>query len=209
MNKESFVQKYYPHAKKAERNTGVPALFALAQSALESGWGKHAPGNMLFGMKAGSGQNYGGWTGDEQLIDTTEYSSKSSLSFPFIFPGYPVKSTTGKWKYKVRDFFRAYPTPFHAFMDWSGLLSKSSRYQQAMRNKGDPYRFADEVANAGYATDPGYSNKVKSLMNEIAEIIKTKGVKGNPWKVILPVTILLVGTGLIIYGAVKYRKQKN
>lgn len=209
MSKENFVQKYYKHAKKAERKTGVPALFALAQSALESGWGKHSPGNMLFGMKAGSGQNYGGWTGEEQLVATTEYSSKPTVNFPFIFPGYPVMSTAGKWKYKIKDYFRAYPTPLHAFLDWAGLLSESSRYQQAMRNKGDPYRFAEEVAQAGYATAPGYADKVKGVMNEIATIIKTKGIKGNPWKVILPVTILAVGTGLIIYGVVQYRKERT
>lgn len=206
---ESFVKKYYKHAKKAERKSGVPALFALAQSALESGWGKHAPKNMLFGMKVGSGKNYGGWQGDEQLISTTEYSKKSSLRFPFIFPGYPMMSTTGKWKYKVKDYFRAYPTPFHAFMDWAGLLSKNSRYRHAIQNRGDPYRFADEVAKAGYATSPNYASKVKGVMNEIKAIIKTKGVKRNPWKVILPITVLAVGTGLIIYGVIEYRKQKS
>mgnify|MGYP002713064455 CR=1 FL=1 len=209
MSKESFVQKYYNHAKKAERKTGVPALFALAQSALESGWGKHSPGNMLFGMKVGSGRNYGGWTGEDQLIPTTEYSSKPGLSFPFIFPGYPIISTAGKWKYKIKDYFRAYPTPLHAFLDWAGLLSGSSRYQHAMRNRGDPYRFADEVATAGYATDPGYAGKVKGVMNEIGHIIKTKGVKKNPWKVIIPVAIVAVGTGLIIYGVVQYQKEKK
>lgn len=206
---ESFVKQYYKHAKKAERKSGVPALFALAQSALESGWGKHAPKNMLFGMKVGSGRNYGGWTGEEQLISTTEYSSKSGLRFPFIFPGYPIISTAGKWKYKVKDYFRAYPTPFHAFMDWAGLLSKNSRYHKAMQSRGDPYRFADEVAKAGYATSPTYADKVKGVMNEIKEILKTKGVKKNPWKVIIPVAVLAVGTGLIIYGVVQYRKQKS
>ena len=61
MRKEDFVRKYYKYAKNAVRKTGVPALFALAQSALESGWGKNAPENMLFGIRQGSGKNYGGW----------------------------------------------------------------------------------------------------------------------------------------------------
>ncbi|MBL4575412.1 MAG: glucosaminidase domain-containing protein [Opitutaceae bacterium] len=210
MVKESFVQKYYKHAKKAERKTGVPALFALAQSALESGWGKHSPGNMLFGMKQGSGRDYGGWDGDKQLITTTEYSKKSSLTFPFIFSGYPKRTSSGKWKYKVKAYFRAYPTPFHSFVDWSGLLSKASRYKQAMRNKDDPYLFADEVAKAGYATAPSYASKVKGVMDDIAQIIKTKGLnKKNPWKVIIPVTILALGTGLIIYGIVNHKKKNK
>ncbi len=201
MSKESFVQKYYKHAKKAEHKTGVPVLFALAQSALESGWGKRSPNNMLFGMKQGSGRDYGGWKGDKQLISTTEYSKKSSLKFPYIFPGYPQKSSSGTWKYKVKAYFRAYPTPFHSFMDWAGLLSKASRYQNAMQNKQDPYRFAEEVAKAGYATAPSYADKVKGVMNDIEKIVITKGLtKKNYWKIIIPTAIVLLGTSLIIYG---------
>lgn len=205
--KEAFVQKYYPYAKKAEIKSGVPALFALAQSALESGWGKKTPGNMLFGIKTGSGRNYGGWNGGSQLISTTEYSSSSNRSFPFIHPGYPTLTTTGKWKYRIKDYFRAYPTPFHTFLDWAGLLSKSSRYAHAMRNKGDPYRFAEEVAKAGYATDPDYANKVKRVMVQISQIIKAKGLKKKKtWVIVIPITLAIAGTALVIYGVKKYKK---
>ena len=209
MGKEDFVRRFYKHAKKSERNTGVPALFALAQSALESGWGSRAPGNMLFGMKKGSGKNYGGWNGQTQLITTTEYSSSPDRYFPHTFPGYPIQSASGKWKYRIKDHFRAYPTPFHAFVDWAGLLSGVSRYRFAMQNTNDPYRFADEVAKAGYATAPGYADKVKRVMDEIAHIIKTKGIKRNPWKIVLPVGILVIGMGLIIYGAVSQSKTET
>ncbi|MCB0374830.1 MAG: glucosaminidase domain-containing protein [Sinomicrobium sp.] len=209
MRKEDFVRKYYKHAVKAERKTGVPALFALAQSALESGWGSRTPGNMLFGMKKGSGKDYGGWDGQTQLITTTEYSGKPDRYFPHIVPGYPVQSAPGKWKYKVKDHFRAYRSPFHAFMDWAGLLSGASRYRLAMQNRSDPYRFADQVAKAGYATAPSYADKVKRVMDEIAHIIKTKGVKTNPWKIILPLSVLAIAAGLIIYGVTAQSKAKN
>ncbi len=205
--KEAFVQKYYPYAKKAEQKTGVPALFALAQSALESGWGKKTPGNMLFGVKTGSGKNYGGWNGSSQLISTTEYSSSSNRSFPFIQSGYPTLTSKGKWKYRIKDYFRAYPTPFHTFMDWAGLLTNSSRYKYAMRNKGDPYRFAEEVAKAGYATDPNYASKVKSVMVRISKVIETKGLKEKKsWGVVIPITLAIAGTVLVVYGVIKYKK---
>lgn len=205
--KEAFVRKYYPYAKKAEQKSGVPALFALAQSALESGWGEKTPGNMLFGVKTGSGRNYGGWNGSSQLINTTEYSSSSNRSFPFIQPGYPILTSTGKWKYRIKDYFRAYPTPFHAFLDWAGLLTNSSRYAQAMRNKGDPYRFANEVAKAGYATDPDYADKVKRVMVQISQIIEAKGLKEKKsWTAIIPITLAVTGTALAIYGIMKYKK---
>ncbi len=207
--KEDFVQSYFDHAEKAQRQTGIPALFALAQSALESGWGKHAPGNMLFGMKVGSGQNYGGWKGEKQLLTTTEYSTSSVKSFPYVYPGYPVQSSSGKWQYKVKDYFRAYPSPLHSLLDWAGLLTGSSRYQGAMQTVADPYRFAEEIAKAGYATAPDYADKVKAVMQEIAGIIETKGLhKKSPWRIIIPLLIVMAGSGLIIYGVLRYRKGK-
>lgn len=48
---EHFVLTYYIYAKKAEKRTGIPALFSLAQSALETGWGKIIKRNMLFCIK--------------------------------------------------------------------------------------------------------------------------------------------------------------
>ena len=49
---------------------GIPpaqAQLAAAQSALETGYGKHAPGNAYFGMKAGSS-----WDGPTQTLRTHE-----------------------------------------------------------------------------------------------------------------------------------------
>ena len=48
----TFKEKYLPYALESERKTGISAVFILAQAALETGWGKYAPGNMFFGVKA-------------------------------------------------------------------------------------------------------------------------------------------------------------
>lgn len=188
-----------PYAQDAEQQTGIPALFALSQSALESGWGKHAPGNMLFGMKRGSGKSFGGWQGDTQLITTREYSSKADRKYPYVFPGYPI-FTGGKWKYKIKDHFRAYPTPLHSFLDWSGLLSKSPRYAKAMNRTENPYRFAEEVAKAGYATSPTYAAKVKRLMNEIAGSLgsSVENKASNRTRFMFPFSLVLLGLGIIV-----------
>ena len=206
MEKTDFISTYYPVAKKAERETGVPALFALAQSALESGWGKHTPRNMMFGMKIGSGRNFGGWDGDRQLITTHEYSSKPNLSYPHIYPGYPIPSTGGKWKYKIKDYFRAYPTPLHAFKDWAGLLTGASRYANATNYTKQPYRFAEEVAAAGYATSPTYAEKVKRVMREIERILPTVKADKKMWGTILPIGGLLLCAGLI-WAALRSRQK--
>ena len=210
MTKEEFVMKYYPYARKAETLKGVPAIFALAQSALETGWGKHAPGNMLFGIKKGSGRNYGGWNGDTQLITTTEYSSSPNRSFPVILPGYPVISNSGKWKYRIKDFFRAYGSPLGSFLDWAGLLTGNSRYSRALAFKKEPYKFAREVVNGGYATDPNYYDKVSSIMGEVEVIVQNKGLN-KPTGTLKAVKIIMLlgivaGIGILTYVGLSSKK---
>jgi flagellum-specific peptidoglycan hydrolase FlgJ len=196
MDSRSFVETYYPFARKAQKQTGVPLLFALAQSALESGWGKSAPNFMLFGMKTGSGKNFGGWEGARQLITTTEYGDNPSMKFPEILPGYPKKEGN-KWKYMVKDYFRAYPSPLHTFLDWAGMLSSASRYSKAMQNKHDPFAFALEVANGGYATDPNYFQKVKKIMLELMPMVKAKQRNNHIW---VAVAVILIFTGVVLAG---------
>ena len=58
MTPKEFVKKYHPFALETERKTGIDARFTLAQAALETGWGKSAPGNMFFGVKAGPSVPY-------------------------------------------------------------------------------------------------------------------------------------------------------
>ena len=53
----TFKEKYLLYALESERKTGISAVFILAQAALETGWGKYAPGNMFFGVKATKRKN--------------------------------------------------------------------------------------------------------------------------------------------------------
>lgn len=207
MNAEQFVATYHSFAKDSEKRTGVPALFALAQSALESGWGKSTPGNMLFGMKAGSGKNFGGWQGEKQLVTTTEYGETSTMKFPQILPGYPKKEGN-KWKYIVKDYFRAYASPLYTFLDWAGMLSGAARYSKAMQNRNDPYRFAEEVAKAGYATDPNYIQKIKNLMAQIAPLLQSQGNSPKVWQIAMW-ALIAAGVAAMIYVIVVSVKKKK
>ena len=40
---KEFITKYKPYALETQRKTGISHLFILAQSALETGWGKNVP----------------------------------------------------------------------------------------------------------------------------------------------------------------------
>jgi len=171
MTKETFIHTYYDASLQVAKATGISPLFVLAQSALETGWGKSIKGNMMFGIKKGAGINYGGWQGDIQLLTTTEYTNSPLFTFPYIYPGYP-KLENGRWKSKVKTEFRAYSTPYHSFRDWVGMLMQNTRYQNAFNYKEDPFRFAQEIVKAGYATDPNYIGKIHTLLYEISDMAK-------------------------------------
>jgi flagellar protein FlgJ len=161
MKVTDFVKTYYPFALKMEKEYHVPALVAMAQSALETGWGRSAPGNMMFGMKVGK------WKGAKQLLLTTEYHKEPDVKYPEVIS---VVKINGKYKYRVKDWFRAYPTPYESFEDYAILLRNSSRYLKAF-DYIDPYKFAEEIAKAGYATAPDYYKRIKSVIDLIKRYI--------------------------------------
>lgn len=138
-----FIDKYGKWAKLSANDTGVPALFTLAQCALETGWGKSVKGNNMFGIKDTDGLN-----GNEIEFLTTEYNKQTG------------------W-HKVKAFFRKYKTPKESFDDHAKFLIKNERYKAAFNYEHDPVMFAKEVAKAGYATDPQYAQKIITIMKMI------------------------------------------
>nr|WP_216586510.1 glucosaminidase domain-containing protein [Bacteroides coprosuis] len=105
MTSKEFVEAYKPFAKETEAKTGINANFILAQSALETGWGKSAPGNMMFGVKASKNTP----EDKKQLITTREVLSRPNYKFPEVIS--VTKRADGKYTYKVKDWFRKYDTP--------------------------------------------------------------------------------------------------
>lgn len=163
MTKQDFVNSFKTFGIQTQEKTGIDARFILAQAALESGWGKVAPGNMFFGVKDTDGIN-----GNEQLLTTTEYSRSANLKFPVILSVTPIIRNGQKWfKYKVKDYFRKFDTPEQSFTHHAQFFLVNKRYANALKVKENPYDFADEVAKAGYATDPDYSKTLRKLIKSI------------------------------------------
>ncbi|HWV18510.1 MAG TPA: flagellar assembly peptidoglycan hydrolase FlgJ [Rhodocyclaceae bacterium] len=140
-----FVARMRPHALAAERGSGIPAHFMVAQAALETGWGKAEPrfsdgrsSFNLFGIKAGRG-----WQGATVDAATLEYVN-----------GQPQRQT---------ERFRAYGSYAEAFSDYARLLTESPRYSAAVASR-DGAGFARALQNAGYATDPHYAAKLESII---------------------------------------------
>lgn len=142
----AFVDRVWPHALEAAATLGVPAHFLVAQSALESAWGKSeirgsngAPSFNLFGIKAG-----GNWTGATVDIPTTEYINGAAQT--------------------VRAKFRAYASYAEAFRDYANLLASRPRFA-AVLGQQDGTQFARSLQQAGYATDPMYADKLARIIN--------------------------------------------
>ena len=165
MTPKEFITKHLPYALESERKTGISALFILAQSALETGWGQHAPGNMMFGVKATVSTP----PENRQLVQTTEILSTDKAKFPVIIS--IEKRPDGKFKYTVKDWFRKYDSPEESFTDHANFFFRNKRYAKALEVKADPYKFAEEVAKAGYATEPTYAERLKGVIRTIERIM--------------------------------------
>ena len=161
MSPKQFVHSYYSYALETQDKTGIDARFILAQAALETGWGKSAPGNMFFGIKAGPR------TADNkrQLLRTREVLLVDGAKFPEVIS--VKKLPLGKYEYIVRDWFRKYDTPEESFTDHAKFFFENKRYKDALRVKHDPYAFADAIARAGYATDPNYAASLKAVIKTV------------------------------------------
>ncbi len=130
-------------AVASAKATGVPASITLAQAALESGWGESAlakTGNNLFGIKADSL-----WRGQTLTMNTKEFIKGHWVVVPALWRKYP------SWQSSIDD---------HA-----AFLKQNPRYKACFLCTTSP-AFARALAQAGYATDPDYANKLIALMSK-------------------------------------------
>jgi len=156
-----FAGRFGAFAEDSETGTGVPALVTLGQAALESDWGRAAPGDNFFGIKARASDP----PESRQLLRTREVLSRPDATFPEVISVTPRPD--GKFEYVVRDWFRVYPSPRDAFAAHGRFLRDNRRFAAAFQHTDDPYAFARAVADAGYATDPRYASVLTDRMRLI------------------------------------------
>ena len=151
----SFIQAHTDAAAAAEKTTGIPAKFMIAQAAHETGWGrkeiKNADGTTsynLFGMKAGPS-----WKGATTDITTTEYM--------------------GGKPHKVTQTFRAYASYAESFSDYANTMKNSPRYAAVVAAGNDASGFAKGLQKAGYATDPSYAAKLAKMIHMTERVQQT------------------------------------
>jgi flagellar protein FlgJ len=141
-----FVSDLWPHAEKAANAIGISPQALIAQSALETGWGKHsmrlADGQQafnLFGIKADSR-----WDGPTVTKPTLEFRA-------------------GVMQTEIAHF-RVYESIPAALDDYVEFIKDSPRYQNALDHKGDDTHYLKQLQHGGYATDPQYANKIINIM---------------------------------------------
>ncbi|MFA5985045.1 MAG: flagellar assembly peptidoglycan hydrolase FlgJ [Methylococcaceae bacterium] len=142
---QDFVQRLRPYAQQAAKELGVEPGVLLAQAALETGWGqsliKNSNGSNsfnLFNIKADKA-----WQGRQAQVPTLEYE------------GGVVK--------KVNAGFRSYSSFKESFKDYVSFIKSNPRYENALRQAGNPKQYVQELQKAGYATDPKYADKVLDI----------------------------------------------
>lgn len=144
---EEFIASLMPFAEKAAAELNVNTDIILAQAALETGWGKHilqdAQGNSsfnIFNIKKSAS-----WDGKTIGVNALEFKQGVALM--------------------ERSEFRQYEGYSNSFSDYVDLLKNSPRYQRVLDAGNDSAGYAEALQKAGYATDPDYAQKLKSLLN--------------------------------------------
>jgi flagellar rod assembly protein/muramidase FlgJ len=143
VNPSEFIMRLTPSAVESQRKLGVPASITIAQAALESGWGESGlarAGNNLFGIKADSR-----WRGETLTLNTREFIKGQWVVVPALWRKYP------SWQASIDD---------HA-----AFLKQNPRYKACFLCT-TASAFAQALAQAGYATDPDYANKLIALMSK-------------------------------------------
>jgi flagellar protein FlgJ len=147
---ENFVMMLKPHAEKAAAELKINPDVLIAQVALETGWGKHVIHDRagensfnLFNIKAGSQ-----WQGEKVNVNTLEYHNGIAA--------------------QEKSDFRKYNDYAESFSDYVRLIKNNPRYEQVLATGTNSSAYAEALQSAGYATDPHYAKKIKSLLNSDA-----------------------------------------
>jgi flagellum-specific peptidoglycan hydrolase FlgJ len=161
MTKDEFIHYILDTAVKIQIKHNLPAACLTAQACLETGYGKYICKDIKTGKYSYNLFNIKG-TGTNGSVSVKTWE---------VYNGKKVN---------VIANFRAYNNFEESFEDYVKLIKKNSRYASAVAVGNDPEKYAIELKKCGYATDPQYSQKLISIMNQlnlkekVTQLIKEK-----------------------------------
>ena len=204
-NQSHFLSAIKQGAMDGAKEGVLPSITA-AQAILESGWGSSelakAPNNNLFGIKDSED-----WNGEIVTVPTQEYVNGDYITVNAAFRKYT------SWNDSVVDHAK-----FFTSTEW-----RKNNYRKVV-NETDYRVAAQELKNAGYATDPSYPGKLISLIeayklyewdavsNTTNSVLENEGVESQDPKADLAITGLNNATGsydLVISNLVAPRGFKE
>ena len=187
-NQSHFLSAVKQGAMDGAKEGILPSITA-AQAILESGWGSSelakAPNNNLFGIKDSED-----WNGEIVTVPTQEYLNGDYITVNAAFRKYT------SWNDSVVDHAK-----FFTSTEW-----RKNNYRKVV-NETDYRIAAQELKNAGYATDPSYAGKLIRLIEtyklyewdemstNAISTIENKGVASHDPKVDLAITGFNNATG--------------
>ncbi len=159
--RRAFLSRLQPHAEAAGRALGVAPETLLAHAALETGWGQSMPADAagrgsfnLFGIK--TGQSWHGAAVNSQTVEFVQGAPRLQV-----------------------EPFRAYGSESESIADYVSLLSRSSRYAEALGTGEDTAAFAGALQRGGYATDPRYAQKLEAVAASVRSVLGASLKSGN------------------------------
>ena len=187
-NQRHFLSAIKQGAMDGAKEGILPSITA-AQAILESGWGSSelakVPNNNLFGIKDSED-----WHGEIVTVPTQEYLNGDYITVNAAFRKY------ASWNDSVVDHAK-----FFTSTEW-----RKDNYRKVV-NETDYRIAAQELKNAGYATDPNYPGKLIRLIeayklyewdavsNTTNTVQENEGVESPNPKADLAITALNNATG--------------
>jgi len=180
MSKQDFLNQIKDGAIQSWKEHKILPSLVGAQAALESGWGTSklaTEANNLFGIKVGDG-----WNSDTYTVPTKEWDEKKNkfITVDAAFRKYD------NWSQSVTDhgkFFTS--TPFRTD-NYKHVIGETN-YVDAVNAILKP------VAEASYATDPGYSGKITNIIEQynLIEWDKEAGIDVKEDKLVKKLNVVI------------------
>lgn len=168
-----FIKKNQADILEVLQYSKLKPSVVMAQAILESNWGKSELAsvyNNYFGIKAHD------WDGKSVSFPTQEYSGGTYNT--------------------IVDSFRVYPTRYASILGHKKFLKDNPRYSDVFKADTAEQQ-ANELQNAGYATDPNYANTLKNIIEKYN--LKYLDKKGSTMKNLNIILALLGLASAVIY----------